>query len=104
MFPLAAGGGLLFLVLCAGDFLLHCVDTRVVCVILGGTLEALGFGGALFVVVVAAMGGYSSEEWGGEGGRPVDGANRDEAESAQFSRGFRNINMSTQSEKNAVLG
>jgi hypothetical protein len=48
-------------------------------------------GAAFFAAVLAAMTASLDEERGGEGGRPVDGVNRDDSGSVRFSRGFLNI-------------
>ena len=56
-----------------------------------GTAFVLAFGVACFGAVFAAMGAGLFEEWGGEGGRPVEGAKCDDSGNARFSRGFLNI-------------
>lgn len=90
MLPLGVCWFLGLLTLFAGDLLAQSDDTSVVCVAAFlGAAEALGLGVALFADVVAMVG--VDDRWGGEGGRPVEGANRDASGSLRFCRGFLNI-------------
>ena len=91
MLPLEAACGFdLLLPLFAADLALQFFATRVVCVF-------FGIGGADFVLGVAFVGvvfagmAVAGDEWSGEGGRPADGAIRDESGSLWFSLGFLNI-------------
>jgi hypothetical protein len=93
MLPLLVPCGFdLILLLLAGDLLLQSLATRVVCVCFGGGFFVLVLGVAFFVTVLAAMAAaILDEEWGGDGARPVDGANREVSGSSRFSLGFLNM-------------
>jgi hypothetical protein len=93
MLPFGVPAGFCFLPLFAGDFLTPPDGVRVVWVMafFGGGAFVLGLGAAFFVAVLAAMFASLDDERGGDGGRPVEGVNRDDSGSVRFSRGFLNI-------------
>ena len=92
MLPFAGRCGLgLFLPLKPGVLPPHSFVTSVVCVCFGRGGVVFVLGAAFFVTVLAAIAATLDEERGGEGARPVEGANREVSGSSRFSRGFLNI-------------
>ena len=67
--------------------------TSVVCVCFGGGGAVFALGVDFFVTVLAAIAATLDEERGGEGARPVDGANRAGSGSLRFSLGFLNMEL-----------
>ena len=94
MLPFAGPCGFgLFLPLLADVLPPQSLATRVVCVCFGGSGSGAVFalGVPFFVVVLEVMAATLDEERGGEGARPVDGANREVSGRSRFSRGFLNM-------------
>ena len=83
----------LFLVLFGCVFPLPALATSVVCVCFGGGGADFALGVAFFVTVLAAIAATLDGERGGEGARPVDGANRAGSGSLRFSLGFLNMEL-----------
>ena len=98
MLPFGVPAGFCFLPLFADVFLAKSAGVRVVCIgpFFGGGVFVLVLGDAFFGAVLMAMGAPLDEERGGEGGRPVDGVNRDVSGSVRFSRGFLNMGVGFQ--------
>jgi hypothetical protein len=92
MLPFGVPAGFCFLPLPAGDFLAKSAGVRVVCTMafFGGRAFVFGFGATFFVAVLEAI-PAAEDGRGGEGGRPVEGVNRDSSGKDWFSRGFLNI-------------
>ena len=83
----------LFLALFGCVFPPPALATSVVCVCFGRSGAVFALGVAFFVTVLAAIAATFEEERGGEGARPMDGANRAGSGSSRFSLGFLNMEL-----------